>query len=152
MAPLVASILVWREWPRGVTADPALVDGRLWVDSRPDRRTDYVQGALFVTDANFGLFERASAYDVRIEFFDMTRDGKSIRLTFPQTRREAKFDFSVRDCSDHKPFDLCLSISSNPWGGPKEYYGFSRPEDEQRELGALARNARTAAHEPPARN
>jgi hypothetical protein len=110
-----------------------------------------VQGAFFVTDANFGLFERASAYDIRIEFFDMTRDAKTIRLTFPQTKRQAKIDFSVRDCTDHKPFDLCLTITSNPWDGPTEYYGFSRPEDERRELGALADDARAAAdHKPPA--
>ena len=105
----VAGVLLWREWPRR-EADPSLVDGRLWVDSRPDRRTDYVHGALFVTDANFGLFERGSAYDLRLEFFDMTRDNRTVRLTFPQTNRQAQFDFSVRECSNHKPFDLCLSI------------------------------------------
>jgi hypothetical protein len=141
----VAGALVWRAWPRHEAADPSLVDGRLWVDSRPDRRTDYVQAAFFVTDANLGIFERASSYDLRLEFFDMTRDTRTISLTFPQTNRHAKFTFSIRECTDHKPFDLCLTLSSNPWGGPTDYYGFSRPEDEQREMGALSRGVRAAA-------
>lgn len=147
-AVAAVAVLVWREWPRGETADPSLVDGRVWVDSRPDRRTDYVQAAIFVSDANFGLFERASSYDLRLEFFDMTRDAKTVRLTFPQTNRQANFGFSVRECSDHKPFNLCLSLSSNPWGGPKNYYGFSRPEDEGQELGSLSRDVRAAAQAP----
>jgi hypothetical protein len=135
-----ATILVWRVWPRHSATDPSLVDRRLWVDSRPDKHTDYVHAVIFVSEANFGLFERASSYDRRLEFFDMTRDARTVKLTFPQTDRSATFTFSVRDCDDHKPFDLCLTLSSNPWGGPTSYYGFSRPDDEREALGALARD------------
>ncbi len=136
----VASALVWRAWPRRVASDPSLVDGRLWVDSRPDKHTDYVHAVVFLSDANLGLFERASSYDRRLELFEMTRDSRTVKLTFPQTDRSATFTFSVRECDERKPFDLCLTLSSNPWGGPTAYYGFSRPEDEHEALGALARD------------
>jgi hypothetical protein len=108
-----------------------------------------VHGVFFMTDENFGIFQRGSAYDVRFEFFEMTRDNTSIDLTFPQSSREARFTFGVRECADHKPFDLCLSLSSNPWGGPTEYFGFSSPEDEQRELRALSRAVRAAVQDRP---
>ena len=104
-----------------------------------------MQGAVFVSDANFGVFQRASSYDLRLEFFDMTRDSTTIKLTFPQSNRSATLSFAVRECDDHKPFDLCLTLSSNPWGGPIFYYGFSRPEDERQALGALGRELRDAA-------
>jgi len=125
-------------------ADPGLIDGRLWVDSKPDKLTDYVQAAVFVGAVNLGLFERASAFDVHFELFDMTRDAKAIRLTFPQTKRSANFRYSVRECREKKPFDLCLDISSNPWGGPTRYYGFSKPDDEDHAFGALSARMRAA--------
>ncbi len=65
---------------------------------------------------------------------------RTVKLTFPQTDRSATFTFSVRECEERKPFNLCLTLSSNPWGGPTAYYGFSRPEDERAALGALARD------------
>jgi len=133
-------LLLWWAWPRATATDASLLDGRLWVDSRPEKHTDYVQVAVFLSRANFGLFERASSYDRRLEFFDMTRKATAVSLTFPQTERSASFTYSVRECSDHKPFDLCLTLSSNPWGGPTSYYGFSEPEEERKVLGELARD------------
>ena len=129
----------------GSSADPKLLDDRLWVDSRPSKHTDYEQSVLFLSEANFGLFRRASSYDMRLEFFDMTRDGRAVHLTFPQTSRAADLRFTVRECSDHKPFDLCLDLSRNPWGGPTHYFGFSKPEDEQQVLGTIAADARADA-------
>jgi hypothetical protein len=131
------------------SADPGLVDGRLWVSTRPEKLTDYVHAAVFVGQANLGVFERASSYDVRFEFFDMTRDAKSIRATFPQSGRSASFKYSVRTCSELKPFDLCLDVSPNPWGGPRRYYGFSKPEDEDQALGPLAQRLRATLRERP---
>jgi hypothetical protein len=126
-------------------ADPRLVDGRLWVDSQPIRHTDYVQAVAFLSPANFGIFQRASSYDIHVEFFDMTRNDKTIRLTFPQSNRSAEFRYTVRECHDRKPFDLCLDLSDNPWGGPSHYYGFSQPDEERRALGVFGRDLRNRA-------
>jgi hypothetical protein len=131
-------------------ADPALLDGRVWVDGRPVKHTDYVNAVFFVSDANLGIFDRASSYDMHLELFDMTRDKTTIRLTFPQSKRSATLRFSVRQCRDRTPFDLCLDISSNPWGGPSHYYGFSHPDEERQSLGPVAQDLREHATRPPA--
>jgi hypothetical protein len=140
-----ATVLSSCELPGHKSGDPSLVDRRLWVDSRPDKHTDYVHAAIFLSESNVGVFQRASTYDLHLEIFEMTRDSKTMKVTFPQTGRSAGFTFAVRECDDLKPFDLCLTLSSNPWGGPTRYFAFSRPEDESRQLGGLARELRDAA-------
>ncbi|HEY8040671.1 MAG TPA: hypothetical protein VIF15_12785 [Polyangiaceae bacterium] len=150
LALAVLALWMWRRDPHGdtggeIAAEPGLIDGRLWVDSRPDKHTDYVQAAIFLGAANFGLFERASSYDLRLEVFDMTRDARTVKLTFPQNGKAASFGFSVKTCNDLPPFDLCLDVTSNPWGGPKRYHGFSNPEQEDQALGPLAARLRAGA-------
>jgi hypothetical protein len=126
-------------------ADDALIDGRTWVEGRPEKLTDYVHAAFFVTRVNIGLFERASAYDVRLEFFDVSRSKGALKIHFPQTKKEANVTFSVKECKDKPPFDLCLDLGDNPWGGPRRYYGFQRPEDEKAQLGYFSARVRAAA-------
>jgi hypothetical protein len=120
------------------TADESQLDGRVWVEARPDKLTDYVHSAFFFSRANFGVFERASAYDLRMEFCDLSKKDGKLKLFFPQTKKSAETTFTVKDCSDKAPFDLCLDIADNPWGGPKRYYGFAREEDERAALGETA--------------
>jgi hypothetical protein len=156
LAVLAAAVLAFCVWRRkgsdeaGTSvADPSLIDGRLWVGSMPDKHTDYVQAAVFISAANFGLFERASSYDIHAEIFDTTRDTKNVKLTFPQSGKSTSFGFSVTECKDLAPFDLCLDITRNPWGGPKRYHGFSRPEQEGEALGPLAARLRENARAAP---
>jgi hypothetical protein len=127
--------------------DPKAIDGRFWVEKRPEKYTEYVQGAFFVSRANFGVFERASSYDVRFEFAELTRKDTTMNVSFPQTGKSGRFTYKVTSCSVLPPFDLCLDISENPWGGPRRYYGFSKPENEAKELGALAEDARVRAEQ-----
>ena len=119
-------------------ADESQLDGRVWVEGRPDRVTDYVHSAFFFSRANFGVFERASAYDMRLEFCDLTKKDGKLKLFFPQTKKSAETSFTVKECSEKAPFDLCLDLGENPWGGPKRYYGFTREEDERAALGDTA--------------
>ena|SRR5579883_995686 len=125
--------------------DPSQIDARLWVEKRPEKLTDYVHAAVFLTQAHFGIFERASAYDLRLEQFDLNRDKGTAKVFFPQTSRSSTFTFAVKECSEKPPFDLCLDVSQNPWGGPKRYYGFSREEDERAALGAFGATLRERA-------
>jgi len=123
---------------RARAADESQLDGRVWVEGRPDRVTDYVHSAFFFSRANFGVFERASAYDMRLEFCDLTKKDGKLKLFFPQTKKSAEISFTVKECSEKAPFDLCLDLGENPWGGPKRYYGFTREEDERAALGDTA--------------
>jgi hypothetical protein len=132
--------------------DESLLDGRVWVEGRPDRLTDYVHAAFFVTRANIGVFQRSSAYDMRLEFFDVSRQKGVLKFHFPQTKKDASVTFAVKECSEKPPFDLCLDLNDNPWGGPKRYFGFQKPEDEKAQLAGIAARMREAATatRPPA--
>jgi hypothetical protein len=137
--------VLWRRagTSRGATLeDPSLIDGRVWIEKRPDKLTEYVHAAFFVTRANIGFFERASSYDFRVEMADITRRDARLRVHFPQSGRDANLTYEVRACKDLPPFDLCLTVSENPWAGPRRYFGFSRPEDEAASLGDTATRLR----------
>jgi len=118
--------------------DPALLFNRIWMETKPENATDYVQGAYFLSRPQLGIFQRASAYDFHFERFDYKRDGTKVALTFPQTKRTADIDFHITKCNAPAPFDLCLDVNENPWGGPKRYYGMTEQEDEARALGPTA--------------
>jgi hypothetical protein len=110
--------------------DPSLLVGRIWVDSTPEKPTDYAQGAFLLPRPAFGLFQRSSSYDFHFERFDYKREGQTLELTFPQTGKTAKVTFTVTACNTLPPYDLCLDLSENPWGGPKRYFGMRRVDED----------------------
>jgi hypothetical protein len=110
--------------------DPSLLIGRLWLDSKPQKHTDYVHGAFLLPRPSFGWFQHSSSYDLHFERFDYKRDGQRLELSFPQTGKRAEVTFTVTACDALPPFDLCLDLSDNPWGGPKRYYGKRKADDE----------------------
>ncbi len=143
---LILLYLGWKYlWPGGGSVssdqakaeDPALLLDRVWIDSKPDKYTDYVHAALFLDDIPMGLFQKASAYHVILELFEFKRDGNQVRIHFPQTDKKKKFTYKVTRCDDLPPFDLCLTLSKHPWDGPKRYYGMREAEAEQQVLGDL---------------
>ncbi len=115
---------------RAADEDPSLLFGRLWFETKPQSPTDYVHGAYLVSRPAMGLFHRSSAYDFHFERFDYKRDGKKIALTFPQSGRKAEISYTIKACDELPPFDLCLDLADNPWGGPKRYYGTRQQEED----------------------
>ena len=110
--------------------DPSLLVGRVWLDSTPEKPTDYIQGAYLLPRPAVGVFQRASAYDFHFERFDYKRDGQNLELTFPQSGKKASVTYTVTACNVHPPYDLCLDLSENPWGGPKRYFAKRQQDDE----------------------
>ncbi len=54
----------------------------------------------------------------------------------------------MTQCTDLHPFDLCLDMKENPWGGPTRYYGMRDESDSdslQRLHRALESDARRRA-------
>jgi hypothetical protein len=129
--------------PGGGDEDPSLLFGRIWVEAKPDKPTDYVHGALLLPRPSIGLFHRSSAYDFHFERFDYKRDGNKVSVTFPQSGKKADIGFTIKACDALPPFDLCLDLDANPWGGPKRYYGMRRQDDED----SAVSSARTIRHE-----
>lgn len=119
--------------------DPSLLVGRIWMDSKPEKPTDYVQGLYLLSRPSLGLFQRASSYDLHFERFDYKRDGQRIAFTFPQSGRAADVTFTVTACNTLPPFDLCLDLSANPWGGPKRYYARRAQDDEDEDTARAMR-------------
>lgn len=105
---------------RGGEAD--LIADRLWVDSKPQRYTDYVNALVVIDDVPLGIFQKASAYHMILEIFEYKRAGNRVALNFPQTDTARRFRYTITTCDDLPPFDLCLTLNENPWGGPRRYY------------------------------
>jgi hypothetical protein len=118
-------------------ADPALLFDRVWVDSKPEKYTDYTHAMLAVSHAPIGVFQKASSYQATIELFEYTRKDGVLVAHFPQSGNKRETRYRIRECSDLPPFDLCLDLSHNPWGGPRRYYGMMEQDDEAAELGEL---------------
>jgi hypothetical protein len=128
-----------------VADDPALLLDRAWIDSKPVKYTDYVQAFFVSSHSPVSVFQKASAYDLHFELANYRRDKGKLSLTFPQTGKTAEFTYTVKACSDLPPFDLCLDLSDNPWGGPKRYYGMKEQEDEAKHAGRVARSLKSLA-------
>lgn len=113
---------------------PQKLFDRVWMEKVPDDPKDYLHGSYVLESQPFGLFQRSSAFDFHIELFQYDRDGNKLKLTFPQSEKQAKISYAIKSCDDMPPFDLCLTLSANPWGGPVKYYGFADLDDEAKAL------------------
>jgi hypothetical protein len=143
----ILAVGAWRllTSPAPADDDPSLVLDRAWLDKKPEKYTDYVQAFYASRYAQTAVFQKASAYDYHIELAAFRRDAKKLSLTFPQTDRSADITFSVKACDDLPPFDLCLDLNDNPWGGPKRYHGMKVQEDDSTALGDTTRELRARA-------
>jgi len=153
---ILVGYLVWKYlWPKGADdADlrkgdnPALILDRVWVDSNPERYTDYVHAMLVLSDVPMGLFQKASAYRMELELFEFKRDNNKLVVHFPQSDSGKRVKYTISHCNDLPPFDLCLDLSANPWQGPKRYYSVSDSDQARALLGdrydELAARLRTA--------
>jgi hypothetical protein len=124
-----ASLAVLGGCSHSTDEDPSLLVDRVWMESRPQQPKDYLHAAYLLPQPKIGIFQRSSSYDFHFERFDYERSGKTLKLTFPQTGKKAEVTFTVTACSTLPPFDLCLDLSDNPWGGPKRYYGMREQDD-----------------------
>jgi hypothetical protein len=130
--------------------EPRLIFDRPWLSKRPASAKERIH-ALFITEqAPLGAFQRGSAYVVNAELFAYQRDATRLKLVFPQSDRHAEMRYRVHACDEAPPFDLCLDISKNPWGGPRRYYSLRRSRQAsdgdaqalEEVMGALVRAAR----------
>lgn len=119
---------------------PAMLFSRLWMEKMPESPTDYTHGTYVLDTPAVGLFQRASAFDYHLEVFRHDQSGNKLELLFPQTEKKAKITFAIKGCDELPPFDLCMTLSDNPWGGPKKYYGFRDLDDEEKALPGMRKS------------
>lgn len=129
----VAVAIVGYRWLSAPAAesplDPALVADRVWVEAEPESLRQLVHRAFLVSSVRLGIFDHSSFYAGRHEIFEWKRAGDRLRMVFPQDRRKAEIQFAVTRCDDLFPYDLCLDLRENPWGGPQRFYGMEDPDD-----------------------
>jgi hypothetical protein len=120
--------------------DPTLLLDRIWIDSKPEKYTDYTHVMLTLSGAPIGIFQKSSAYQVTAEFYEYRRRQNRLMVNFPQTGTRREVSYRVHRCDELSPFDLCLDLSENPWGGPLRYYGLTDPGQEAALLGETRHN------------
>lgn len=129
-------------------ADPELLTGRLWSERKPANAKDRVHQLMVLKRPARGLFSRSSAYELHLELFGYEREGNKLRLVFPQSDRKADLTYDIQHC-DVEDFDLCLTLSKNPWPGPKKYYGVEKKSDADESVSAVReRLERELEHAP----
>jgi hypothetical protein len=128
--------------------DANLLHDRLWLESMPEKRTDYVQGFFVVSGADGGVFSRSSNYDLHLEIFELKESKSELGFKFPQSGKSANVKFTVKTCSEKKGFDLCLDLSENPWGGPKRYYASKEQRGESEAARAMGDEIAREAPKP----
>lgn len=109
-------------------AKPRDLLGRLWFDRLPQKRTDEVTVALFF-GGGIGLFESGSSYRFTFELFEFERRAADLDLVLLHDKKRAEVKYTVKDCDEKPPFDLCLELEGSP-RGPKKLYGFAYDDDE----------------------
>lgn len=110
------------------SAKPRDLLGRLWFDRLPQKRTDEVTVALFFS-GGIGLFESGSSYRFTFELFEFERRAADLDLVLLHDKKRAEVKYTVKDCDEKPPFDLCLELDGAP-RGPKKLYGFAYDDDE----------------------
>lgn len=135
---VLAVVLGVRRLLTGADEDAALFFDRTWMTEIPEDRTEFVHGLVALEEHGIGAFFKASSYRLEEEIFEHEPDGRGLKIRFPQTGRRARFTYQVRRCDDHPPFDLCLTLSRNPWGGPRQLFGYL-DEDEAGSRSAVRR-------------
>lgn len=105
--------------------DASLIFDRAWVDSLPGKdKTKYMHAFVVAKRLPFGVVQKASRYRLEVERFGYKKaKAGELALTFPQTNKRANVRYTIESCQELPGHDLCLTLTSNPWGGPKRYYG-----------------------------
>lgn len=131
--------------------DEELLYERFWMTEMPDQEREYTHEFYITRSAPYGLFLRASMFRLEEEIFEYQAEGRRLSLTFPQDGRQASLEARVSRCDDHPPFDLCLELSENPWGGPRRYFSFADEEEQSRRASPQLRRRAEALGDLPQR-
>jgi hypothetical protein len=123
-------------------AAPRDLLNRIWFDKLPEKRSDEVTIALFF-GGGIGVFDTGSAYRASFEMFEFERKATELDFVLLHDKKRATVKYTVSDCDDKPPFDLCLVLEGNP-RGPKKLYGFAYDDDEAAKV-PWSRDLREAA-------
>ena len=104
-----------------------LID-RNWLDRMPENMTDKLHVYRFVPSMGGGVFQDRTLFKGTFELFMFKVDGDHIVFDLPETGQKVTSQFTIETVAGPAPFDLKLTIWSDP-RGPHTYYGIRAEND-----------------------
>lgn len=102
---------------------------RNWIDRMPERTTDRLHVYRFVPDMGGGVFQDRTLFKGTFELFMFKVErGDHIVFDLPETHERVTSQFQIERVAGPRPFDLQLTIFSDP-RGPHVYYGIRAETD-----------------------
>jgi len=102
-------------------AKQLLID-RNWIDRMPQTEREKLHVYRFVPTMGGGVFQDRTLYKGTFELFKFSLDGDHILFDLPETGEHVRSQFHIENVDGPKPFDLKLTVWSDP-RGPTVYYG-----------------------------
>jgi hypothetical protein len=114
-------------------ARDVLID-RNWIDRMPETTTDKLHVYRFVPNMGGGVYQDRTLFKGTFELFMFKVErGDHIVFDLPETREKVTSQFKIEDVDGPAPFDLKLTISTDP-RGPHVYYGMRSETDRDGHL------------------
>jgi hypothetical protein len=109
-------------------ARSVLID-RNWIDRMPESTTDRLHVYRFVPTMGGGVFQDRTLFKGTFELFMFkVEHDDHIVFDLPETHEKVTSQFTIDRVAGPAPFDLKLTIYSDP-RGPHEYYGIQAETD-----------------------
>lgn len=119
-----------------LSADDArdvLID-RNWIDRMPETRTDRLHVYRFVPSMGGGVFQDRTLYKGTFELFTFKVErGDHIVFDLPETHEKVTSQFAIENVDGPAPFDLKLTLWSDP-RGPRAYFSMRSETDRDGQL------------------
>ncbi|HMG22644.1 MAG TPA: hypothetical protein VK607_15025 [Kofleriaceae bacterium] len=102
---------------------------RNWLDRMPETTTDRLHVYRFVPNMGGGVYQDRTLFKGTFELFMFKVErGNHIVFHLPETREKVTSEFAIERVDGPAPFDLKLTIFSDP-RGPRVYYGIRAETD-----------------------
>ena len=122
--------------PKHLTGDDAkqLLIDRNWLDHMPQHEKEQMYVYRFVPSMGGGVFQDRTLYKGTFELFMFKVErGDHIVFNLPETREKVTSQFKIEQVDGPAPFDLKLTIFTDP-RGPHVYYGMRSETDRDGHL------------------
>jgi hypothetical protein len=107
---------------------------RNWIDRMPENTTDRLHVYRFVPSMGGGVYQDRTLFKGTFELFMFKVErGDHIVFDLPETHQRVSSQFAIEHVSGPEPFDLKLTIFSDP-RGPHVYYGMRSETDRDGHL------------------
>jgi hypothetical protein len=107
---------------------------RNWIDRMPENTTDRLHVYRFVPSMGGGVYQDRTLFKGTFELFLFKVErGDHLVFDLPETHEKVTSQFAIERVDGPAPFDLKLTIFSDP-RGPRVYYGIRAETDRDGHL------------------